>query len=177
MENPAKIIAVVRGAPNTQIQSILRTLVDRWRPEIRLAGVLAEDHGLPDRACQAGFLRSLSNGARFSIFHDLGPGVVQCHLDGVGAVAAGEAVQRDIAAGCDQVLLNKFGKLEIAGEGLARAFRAALSARLPLLTSVSPAHDSAWRQFAGEEFVLLPPEPAAIDRWWRAVRTPAGVFG
>ena len=34
-------------------------------------------------------------------------------------VAAAAAVQSDIVAGCDLVLLNKFGKLEIAGDGLA----------------------------------------------------------
>jgi hypothetical protein len=66
-----------------------------------------------------------------------------CQLDEVGAVAAAVAVQRDITAGCDLVLLNKFGKLEIAGDGLASAFRAAITAGLPVLTSVSPAHDEA----------------------------------
>ena len=109
-----------------------------------MAGLVAESHGLADRHRQAGYLRNLTTGARFSIFHDLGPGVAMCHLDGVGAVAAAAAVRSDIAAGCDLVLLNKFGKLEIAGDGLASAFRAAITAGLPLLTSVSPAHDEAW---------------------------------
>jgi hypothetical protein len=174
MDNPAKVtIAVVRGAPNLEIQSILRDLADRWRSDMRLAGVVAEDHGLPDRACQAGYLRSLTNGARFTIFHDLGPHVPECHLDGIGAAAAGEAVQRDIAAGCDLVLLNKFGKLEAAGDGLADAFRAALAAGLPLLTSVSPAQDEAWRQFVGQAYDVLPADPAAIDFWRRRVLTSA----
>ena len=66
-----------------------------------------------------------------------------CHLDEVGAVAAAAAVQRDITAECDLVLLNNFGKLEIAGDGLASAFRVAITASLPLLTSVSPTHDEA----------------------------------
>jgi Protein of unknown function (DUF2478) len=80
-------------------------------------------------------------------------------------------VQSDIAAGCDLVLLNKFGKLEIAGEGLVSAFRAAITAGLPLLTSVSPAHDDAWRRFVDREFAVLPADPAAIDLWRQAVRT------
>lgn len=42
-------------------------------------------------------------------------------LDGTGAVADAIAVQSDMAAGCDLVLLNKFGKLEIAGDGLVDA--------------------------------------------------------
>jgi len=170
MDEPVKRVAVVRGASNAEIQHIFQGLVEQWRSQVRLAGVVAESHGLPDRVCQAGFLRTLTNGARFSIFNDLGS-VAMCHLNGVGAVAAAEAVQRDIAEGCDLVLLNKFGKLEAAGDGLAGAFRAALAARLPLLTSVSPAHDAAWRQFADRDFAVLPADAAAIDLWRRTIQS------
>ena len=138
--------------------------------EVRLAGLVTETHGLADRHCQAGYLRILATGARFSIFQDLGPSVALCHFDGVGAVAAAATVQNDIAEGCDLVLLNKFGKLEVAGGGLASAFRAAITAGLPLLTSVSPAHDEAWRQFVDQEFAVLPADPGAIDLWRHAVR-------
>jgi hypothetical protein len=170
MDEPRKTVAVVRGASNTEIQQLFRTLAARWRAEVSLAGLVAEDHGLPDRHCQAGYLRNLATGARFSIFHDLGAGAAACHLDGVGAVSAAATVEDDIAQGCDLVLLNKFGKLEIAGEGLSGAFRAALAAGLPLLTSVSPAHDEAWRDFAKQEFDILPADPAALDRWRRTVQ-------
>jgi hypothetical protein len=174
MEDTPKIIAVVRGASNLEIQAILRALSDKWRPDVRLAGLVAESHGLPDRHCQAGYLRNLTTGARFSIFHDLGPDAAMCHLDGTGAVAAAAAVESDIAAGCDLVLLNKFGKLEAAGDGLVSAFRAAITAGLPLLTSVSPAHDKPWRQFVDQEFAILPADPAAIDLWRRAVQMQTG---
>ena len=169
MDQSKQIVAVVRGAPNAEVQAILRSLADRWRGELRLAGVVAEDHGLPDRFCQAGYLRSLATGARFSIFQDLGPGVAACHLDGAGAEAAASAVERDIARGCDLVVLSKFGKLEIDGKGLTSAFRAAISAGVPMLTSVSPAHDEDWRRFVDREFATLPADPAAIDLWRRAV--------
>jgi hypothetical protein len=169
MDQAAQTIAVVQGASNVHIQDIFRALADRWQSELRLAGVVAEDHGLPDRFCQAGYLRNLATRARFSIFHDLGPGAAACHLDEIGAGAAAAAVQRDITAGCDLVLLNKFGKLEAAGEGLAGAFRAAIAARLPLLTSVSPAHHEAWRDFADREFAILPADPVAIDLWRRTL--------
>ena len=59
MEDTTKIIAVIRGAPNAEIQVILRALADKWRPDVRLAGLVAEDHGLADRHCQAGYLRNL----------------------------------------------------------------------------------------------------------------------
>src|SRR5215470_4824237 len=104
MEDSTKIIAVVRVHRNAEIQVIFRALADKWRPDVRLAWLVAEDHGLAGRHCQAGYLRNLTTGARFSIFHDLGPGVPMCQLDGIGAVAAAAEVQDDIAAGCDLVL-------------------------------------------------------------------------
>lgn len=170
MEGTAVTIAVVRGAANAEIQEMFRALADKWRRNLRLAGVVAEDHGLPGRQCQAGYLRNLATGTRFSIFNDLGPGAAMCHLDGTGAVAAAAGVERDIAAGCDLVLLNKFGKLEAAGGGLASAFRAAIGAGLPLLSSVSPAQDEAWRGFADREFAVLRADPAAIEAWRHQVQ-------
>jgi hypothetical protein len=165
-------IAVVRGAPNAIIQDIFQSLADRWSRSARVAGVLAEHHGLSDRACSAGFLRSILTGERFPIFQDLGPGSTTCHLDGSAMLAATEAVQRDIAAGCDLVLLNKFGKLEASNSGLADAFRAAIEADVPVLTSLSPASEAAWKAFATPLFVALPADPVEIDTWWQGVRSP-----
>jgi len=107
-----KQIAVVQGAPSAEVQTLFRSLIGRWRPSARLAGVIAEDHGLPDRACTAGYLVSLTNGERFQIFQDLGPGSKKCQLAGAGALAAAASVRRDVAAGCDLVVLSKFGALE-----------------------------------------------------------------
>ncbi|HWB49633.1 MAG TPA: DUF2478 domain-containing protein [Stellaceae bacterium] len=171
MDQAAPNIAVVRGASNAEIQDIFRALAERWQPEFRLAGVVAESHGLADRFCQAGYLRNLATGALFSVFRDRGPGTDECHLDRAGAIAAAAAVQHDIAAGCDLVLLNKFGQLEAAGDGLADAFRAAVATDLPLLTSISPTHDQAWRQFANQQYAILPADVAAIDLWRRTVQT------
>src|SRR6185295_8293279 len=171
MDDPAKTIAVVRGQSTADVEQTFRTLVDRWRPTVRLAGLVAEGHGLADRACNAGFLRNIATAERFSIFHDLGPDSTVCHLDGAGALTAAGAVRRDIAAGCDLVLLSKFGKLEAAGEGLAGAFKAALDAHIPLLTSVSPALEDAWTKFTSRPFIILPADPNEIDAWWQSVRT------
>jgi drug/metabolite transporter (DMT)-like permease len=161
---------VIRGASNAEIEDIFRVLAERWQTEFRLAGVVAETHGLSDRFCQAGYLRHLPTGTLFSIFHDGEPGMAECHLGGNGAVAAAAAVQRDIAAGCDLVLLNKFGQLEAVGDGLAGAFRTAIATHLPLLTSVSPTHDQAWQQFADRQYAILPADVDAIDRWRRTVQ-------
>jgi Protein of unknown function (DUF2478) len=175
MDKPTRRIAVIRGASSAEVEEVLRTLVERWRPAFRLAGLIAEPHGLADRACSAGFLRNVVGGERFSIFHDLGPGSTVCHLDGVGALSAADAVRRDIAGGCDLVLLSKFGKLEADGGGLFGAFNAALEAHNPLLTSVSPACMTQWENLAGRSYSVLPAELNRISVWWLGVRSvPAG---
>lgn len=166
MDMTAKRIAVVQGSSGVAVQGLFRILADRWRPTVRMAGVLAEDHGLADRSCSAGFLRSLGSGELFPMFQDLGPGAAACHLEGAGVVAASDAVRQDIARGCDLVLLSKFGKLEAKGEGLCGAFRAAIAAGIPLLTSVSPALAPAWARFAPDSFVL-PADLDEVEKWWR----------
>lgn len=173
MGRSAKRIAVVQGAPSAAIQDMFRALVDRWRPTARIAGVIAEDHGLPDRNCRAGYLRSIARGTRYPIFQDLGSGVEACHLKEEGALAAAAAVGKDIVAGCDLVLLSKFGKLEAAGRGLAEAFAAAFAADLPLLTSVSPAFEEAWKAFATPLFDMFPAEAEPLEAWWCAVHREA----
>jgi uncharacterized protein DUF2478 len=167
-----KTIAVVQGAPSAEIQHLFRTLIDRWRPSARLAGVTAEDHGLPDRACTAGYLVSVTSGERFQIFQDLGAGSKGCHLAGDGAVSAAQAVCRDIAAGCDLVVLSKFGNLEKNGSGLRDAFTAAIEAGIPVLTSVSPPYMAAWEAYAAPLSAVMPPHAERIDAWWQSVCPP-----
>src|SRR5262245_54539315 len=106
-------IAVVQGAPSGVVQELLTAFVARRQSRIRIAGVLAEGHGLPDRACSAGYLRTIGRrGELYSMFQDLGSGSTACHLEVVGVLAAAERVREDISAGCDLVVLSKFGKLE-----------------------------------------------------------------
>jgi len=171
MRSPVKMIAVVQGAPNATVQDMFRTLVDRWGTSARVAGVLAETHGLAERVCSAGYLRNVYTGERFSIFQDFGPSSTTCHLDELGVLAATETVRRDISAGCDLVVLSKFGKLEASGTGLLNAFNAAIDANLPVLTSVSPACEQMWMKFAGPSFVVLAADPVKIDEWWHLARS------
>ena len=163
-------IAVVRGRTGAEVQDVFRIFVERWRGSARLAGLVAENHDLPDRACSAGFLRNIATGERFSIFEDLGPGSTACHLDGLGAVRAAASVERDIAAGCDLVLLSKFGKLEAGGEGLFPAFKTAVDAGIPLLTSVPLAFEEPWKKIIGRSITVLSADPDAIRAWWQAAR-------
>jgi hypothetical protein len=61
-------MAVINGSSSAEIQGVFRTIVERWRDSIRLAGLIAENHGLLDRACSAGFLRDVVTGNAFRFF-------------------------------------------------------------------------------------------------------------
>ena len=174
MAQPVNRIAVVQGAPTAEVQLVFRTLVDRWQPSARIAGVIAEEHGLPDRACTAGYLRSLTDRDRFQIFQDRGPGAKGCQLSGAGALSAAQAVRRDIAAGCDLVVLSKFGTLEKKGGGLRDAFTASIEAGIAVLTSVSPDHMAAWETFAPSLSVVMPLDGEQIEAWWQSVKPASG---
>jgi nucleoside-triphosphatase THEP1 len=68
-------------------------------------------------------------------------------------------------ATCDLVVLNKFGKLEAIGQGLAPAFNAAIAAGKPLLTTISENHIDAWLAFAPGA-IALAADKAMLQRWW-----------
>lgn len=165
---PPKPIAVVRGAAGGEIQRLLRAFVDR-HASARIAGVVEDDGTAGVR--RSNRLRSLGDGADYPVFQDLGSGASGCALDGASVVLAGEAVRDGIAAGCDLVVLSKFGKMEAeSGSGLVPAFIAALEAGVPVLTSVAPKYAAAWDAFASPLFDMVPAEDVALDRWWNAVR-------
>lgn len=163
-------IAVVRGAPTPQIQALFASFVARLGTSARVVGVV-EEEPVPGRDQ----LRSLADGRRFEVFQALGRGSSACSVDAGSIVSACEAVLGDIAAGCDLVVLSKFGKLESIGQGLGGAFKAALAAGVPVLTTVSASLMPKWTAFASPLFVSLPAEPEQIDTWLRAVAADASV--
>ncbi|MFT3964328.1 MAG: DUF2478 domain-containing protein [Sphingobium sp.] len=152
-------IAVIQGAAGEAIQALLARFATRWSGTARIAGLIEEPDG--------NAVRSIVDGSRYGLFQDLGTQSAACGLDTDALVRAGEAVRRDIAAGCDLVILSKFGKLEAENRsGLLAAFSAAAERHIPILTSVAPRHAAAWNQFADPLSVLLPPDLATIERWW-----------
>jgi hypothetical protein len=150
-------IAAVQG--DGGVQRVLASAVARLG--VRVVGMIEDDSGL----------RSLVDGRVFPIFQDLGAGASGCSLEPAGVVAAGAQVLRDMAAGCDLVVLNKFGKLEAEmGSGLIDVFGAALVADVPVLTSVSSRFLGAWERFAAPFYCLLPADEDAVSDWWNALQ-------
>jgi nucleoside-triphosphatase THEP1 len=169
MPNSRKI-AAIDGNDCAAAQVLLAEMAAEWRGAgVKIAGVTAEGHGLPGRTCGAGFLRDLTSGKAHTIYLEAPLSGASCHLDTGGVAGAGVAVITRIPTS-DLVILNKFGKLEAMGGGLAAAFAAAIAADKPLLTTVSEKHRDAWSSFAPHA-IFLRGEKAVLRDWWQEVRT------
>lgn len=166
-------IAVIQGPAGEAVRGLFaQVLAAPWRPK-RIAGVIEVAAGEGAEPCGAERLRSIGDGSFYPLFQDLGPGSTACAVDPGGVADACAAVCRDIAAGCDLVVLNKFGKLESEnGSGLLAAFAAALERGVPVLTAVSPRNRERWAAFAAPLYEVLPPDLAEIAGWW-AAQSPA----
>lgn len=166
-------IAAVQGeGPGIQ-RLFTEVLSARWRPG-RIAGVIqvgAAEMGGGDEpgVCGREVLRSIGDGREFPLFQDLGLGSTACAIDPAGVSDACAAVCRDIAVGCDLVVLSKFGKLEAeSGSGLMAAFGAALESGIPILTAVPPRIQPLWDEFAAPYYQAVAPNLAEIAAWWAA---------
>jgi hypothetical protein len=162
-----KPIAAVSGADSAVIQQLILAFCQRQPASIRIAGVIEEARSA---ARQSTVMREIAGEGSYPVFQNLGPGASGCALDPSGIGLASEAVLRKIEAGCDLVVVSKFGKLEaVSGAGFVPVFIAAIEAGVPVLTSVSPRYAEAWSRFAGPYFVDVPAELQAIEAWWASV--------
>jgi hypothetical protein len=108
----------------------------------------------------------LHSGAQVRLFQDLGPGASGCKLDVGQLLEAGAEVAAAINDGADLVIINRFGKQEREGKGLAYLIERALSRDIPVVIAV-PAHRfDDWIGFAGGMSVTLACDRAALEGWW-----------
>lgn len=164
----APLIAAIEEANEFQTQALFTALAKQWSAAgLKIAGLVSEHHGQGDRVCTSGYLVDLATGARYSIYKDTVPEGKICHVDADGAREACGAILNQIPE-ADLVVLSKFGKLEAGGEGLAAAFKTAIAAGKPILTTVSEKHIGAWRDFAPGA-ARLPADRQSIAAWKDAV--------
>jgi hypothetical protein len=111
----------------------------------------------------------LHSGAEVRLFQDLGPGARGCKLDVGQLLDAGMQVAHAIDEGCDLVIINRFGKQEREGKGLAYLIERALGSDVPVVIAVPSHRFNEWIAFADGMSVKLPCERAALDAWWEKV--------
>jgi hypothetical protein len=100
-------------------------------------------------------------------------GGTACGLDMARLSKAGvlDAIPK-LYARADLVVINRFGKLEVQGRGLASLISAIARSGTPLVTAVARDRFEAWNRFVGGMSVKLPCSHAGLDRWWRSLAVP-----
>jgi nucleoside-triphosphatase THEP1 len=115
----------------------------------------------------------LPTGAAVSLRHDRRPSAIGCHLDADELAEARMRLAQAIAEGADLVIINRFGKLELAGGGFLAEIRQAVEAEIPVLIAVPRPLFMAWTRFCRGMSVKLACARAPLDAWWRSVSRPA----
>jgi nucleoside-triphosphatase THEP1 len=168
-ETGMTMLAAIPFASGFAIDTFMHGLVGRLkRRGLRLGGVVQHNDAACDDRCMAMSLEDVASGRRFPISQDLGSGASGCHLDAAGLAAAAAAFSDALAGRADLVIVNRFGKQEALGEGLRQEIAGALLAGLPLLIAVRSDFLPAWREFAGDDWLELPADEEAVERWAQA---------
>lgn len=166
-------IAALPAEDSVQVQSLMQAFAEElMRDGVRVGGVtqtrVTESSGRSEI-----MLRDVATGAFYPISQDLGPGSVACNLDTSELALACAAIERAARDGAQLIVVSKFSKQEASRGGLCDAFRAAMTARIPVIAAVSPHYRDEWRAFAGPLAEDIAPERQALADWWAKLRAPS----
>jgi nucleoside-triphosphatase THEP1 len=109
------------------------------------------------------------NGEKLLLSQDFDPDARGCRLDLGRLQDAGERVARALEAGADLVIINRFGKRESDGKGLAYLIERALDAGVPVVIAVASHRLADWTKFTRGPGVKLSCDRDAVSGWWRSV--------
>jgi hypothetical protein len=164
-------IAALPGEPSAEVQELMAGFARRLADSgARVAGVTQARTVDTATGRKAIVLRDVRDGRLYSISQDLGSGSVACNLDSSELALACGSIETAVANGADLVVVSKFSKQEAARGGLADAFRAAMVAKVPVVTAVSPHYLDEWRDFAGHLAEFVEPSEDALAQWWEKTR-------
>ena len=111
----------------------------------------------------------LPSGEKLLLSQDFDPAARGCRLDLGRLQNAGTRIAEALEAGADLLIVNRFGKRERDGKGLAYLIERALATDIPVVIAVSAKSFADWIKFAGGMSVKLACDRHALDVWWSNV--------
>lgn len=150
-----------RGRTDELIASVAERLTAKG---LRLAGTVQSNHDRPDRKKCDMDLRVLPDGPTVRISEDRGELARGCILDSGALEQTVFEVERRLD-GADILIVNKFGKRESEGKGLAPVIAEALHRDMPVLVGVNGLNLAAFLAFAGEAIEGLATCPDIVTDW------------
>jgi nucleoside-triphosphatase THEP1 len=111
----------------------------------------------------------LHSGEKLLLAQDFDPAARGCRLDLARLQNAGARIADALATGADLVIINRFGKRERDGKGLAYLIERALDADIPVVIAVSAKSFADWIKFVDGMSVKLACDRSALQAWWHTV--------
>jgi nucleoside-triphosphatase THEP1 len=159
------LAALVYGE-NQDPDAVLRDFADEVKRQgVRAVG-LVQAGQCADSSLSAVLVH---NGEKLLLAQDFDPAAGGCRLDLSRLERVGTRVADALEAGADLLIINRFGKRERDGKGLAYLIERALGADIPVLIAVSQDRFADWIKYAGGMSVKLPCDRSALETWWRKV--------
>ena len=164
-EHQVRPIAAVVSNVSGDCDAVVAGFVDNLRGAgWQVRGLLqAMESG--EHACRV-FLVDVASKVRYLISQDLGAGSNACCLDSGLMVEAGHVLREIPALGADLAIVNRFGGLEVVGEGFADELLCLMGEGVPVLVIVPQRHLPVWRDFTGGLADELPPDPSLLLAWF-----------
>ena len=163
----ASPLAIVQFKKDENVDHILNSVADSLkRDNFQVAGYLQQEQvSGKSGGCSDVFLEAIGSGVRFQITQSLGAGSRGCRLDPRGLVEAVSHLSVQINGDTDILILNRFGKGEVDGQGFRSIIETAFLSGIPTLIAVRHAYMDAWQQFAGDDYTTLSTSKDEILGW------------
>jgi hypothetical protein len=159
------LAALVYGADQDP-DAVLRDFADEVKRQGFRAVGLVQAGQCADSSLSAVLVHS---GEKLLLAQDFDPAAAGCRLDVGRLEGVGARVAEALEAGADLLIINRFGKRERDGKGLAYLIDRALGADIPVVIAVSQDRFAEWIKYAGGMSVKLACEQPALETWWRKV--------
>ena len=160
-------LAAIHYERDFDINGILRAAVKSLLARgATVGGVLQEAEFQPNDCCACLNIVDIRTGKAERITQNRGRESLGCKLDPRGLAAISHCITDAIDSNVDLIIINKFGRAESEGDGLLSCIADAVSAGVPILTTVREPYVAAWSAYHGGLAVEIPPRIEAILDWY-----------
>lgn len=166
------LAAVVYGAGDDPDALFTAFAGDLRRSGRRVVGVIQVGRSCRSEDPRLGAV-VLPEGELVSLAEDARTCAVGCRLDAAQLAGVATRLCNAMTDGSDLVIINRFGRTEAEGRGLADLIIRALKADIPVLIAVPEHRFAALIKFSDGMNVRLACRRDALDRWWRSLGGPA----
>ncbi|MEP0942748.1 MAG: DUF2478 domain-containing protein [Rhizobiaceae bacterium] len=161
------LLAAVRFGQNHDIDGFLeRIAAAKLADGLRVRGAL-QSRGEANGECHCADmdLHLVNSGKVCRISQSLGHGSSGCRLHPGKLAECAAELELQVEAGCDLLIVNRFGKGESEGRGFRDLMSKAVLLGIPVLTATRDVYLDAWVTFSGDLGTQLSFDAMAVDEW------------